>query len=385
MAKIILFNCVGAGPEKGGMYQYARTFIEDFIALNKNSNQYICLSDDKNFKQIKNCRHIIIDKNSAIERRSQRGLRFLRNSNLMPLKLYVPRYMRYALQQLEGLDIHACIGLNQRVDIFHIPAKKHVSVVHDAPKGWDAVSRSVHSLSYTVQFGAECNYLMRNSDIVLTDSLVSSNLLKKRYFTSTDCNHIYFRSMDKGFDDQVVLPDFKSKLPKNFFYYPSTTHPVKNHKRLIKAISLTNKFVSEPYSLVLSGPTDIFTNKIKRFAAESGLNLKHVGYVSEIEKNMLYKKSCALIMPSLFNFTNIPLFEALALNTHVLCSDVESSREIFGNTFEYFNPSNVESIASSIMNLKLNKTHNNDKKRELKLDEILNLRYQQISSLLKLL
>ena len=345
MTKPILFNCVGAGPEKGGMYQYARTFIEDFVELNKNLHQYICLSDDKKFKEIKNCEHIIIEKNSAINRRSERGLRLLQNRNLLPMKVYVPKYMKSVLQQLDGIDIHACIGLNQRVDIFHIPAKIYVSAVHDAPRGWNSVSRSVHSLSYTVQFGAECNYLMRHSDIVLTDSRTSSVLLQKKYDTFADFNHLYFRSLDKSSDNQPISPDFENTLPKNFLYYPSTTHPVKNHVRLIKAMKLANKFVSEPYSLVLSGPTDVFTRKIKMYAKEAGINLKHVGYVSESEKKIIFKQSCALIMPSLFNFTNIPLFEALALNTYVLCSSIESTREIFGNTFEYFNPMHVESIA----------------------------------------
>lgn len=385
MTKTILFNCVGAGPEKGGMYQYARTFIEDFVRLSKNLHRYICLSDDKKFKEIENCEHIIVEKHSTIEHRSERGLRLLQNKNLLPMTFYVPKYMKSILQQLDGIDVHACIGLNQRVDIFHIPANVYVSAVHDAPRGWNSVSRSVHSLSYTVQFGAECNYLMRNSDILLTDSLLSSVVLQKKYATAAYFHPIYFRAMDTGFDNQTVSADFENTLPKNFLYYPSTTHPVKNHIRLIQAIVLANKFVSQPYSLVLSGPTDIFTNKIKSYAMKSGINLKHVGYVSELEKKVIFKKSRALIMPSLFNFTNIPLFEALAFNSHVLCSSIESSREIFGNAFEYFNPMHVESIASSIINLNLKKIQHVKKVRELKKYDLKRLREQQLLNLFAIL
>ncbi|MDN4982474.1 glycosyltransferase family 1 protein [Bradyrhizobium sp. WYCCWR 13022] len=77
-------------------------------------------------------------------------------------------------------------------------------------------------------------------------------------------------------------------------------------------------------------------------------NVRFAGYVDEQEKAALIAEAHGLIMPSLAEGFGIPIIEALAANTPVLCSDIAVFREVAGELADYFDPFSPESIVASV-------------------------------------
>jgi glycosyltransferase involved in cell wall biosynthesis len=53
-------------------------------------------------------------------------------------------------------------------------------------------------------------------------------------------------------------------------------------------------------------------------------------------------------MPSFAEGFGVPIIEALAANTPVLCSDIAVFREVAGELADYFDPFSTDSIAASV-------------------------------------
>jgi len=77
-------------------------------------------------------------------------------------------------------------------------------------------------------------------------------------------------------------------------------------------------------------------------------NIRFAGYVDEHEKATLIAEAHGLIMPSFAEGFGVPIIEALAANTPVLCSDIAVFREVAGELADYFDPFSVESIRASV-------------------------------------
>ena len=78
-------------------------------------------------------------------------------------------------------------------------------------------------------------------------------------------------------------------------------------------------------------------------------NIRFAGYVDEHEKAALINEAHGLIMPSFAEGFGVPIIEALAANTPVLCSDIPVFREVARELADYFDPFSTESICASVM------------------------------------
>jgi glycosyltransferase involved in cell wall biosynthesis len=77
-------------------------------------------------------------------------------------------------------------------------------------------------------------------------------------------------------------------------------------------------------------------------------NVRFAGYVDEQDKTALIADAHGLIMPSFAEGFGVPIIEALAANTPVLCSDIPVFREVAGELADYFDPFSTESICASV-------------------------------------
>jgi glycosyltransferase involved in cell wall biosynthesis len=77
-------------------------------------------------------------------------------------------------------------------------------------------------------------------------------------------------------------------------------------------------------------------------------NVRFAGYIEEHEKATLIAEAHGLIMPSFAEGFGIPIIEALAANTPVLCSDIPVFREVAGELADYFDPFSTDSIRASV-------------------------------------
>lgn len=97
-------------------------------------------------------------------------------------------------------------------------------------------------------------------------------------------------------------------------------------------------------------------------------NVRFSGYVEEHEKAALIAEAHGLIMPSLAEGFGVPIIEALAANTPVLCSDIAVFREVAGELADYFDPFSIEEICASVTRVLAQQQQWRDRIRERRTD-----------------
>ena len=128
--------------------------------------------------------------------------------------------------------------------------------------------------------------------------------------------------VNKNFSKEEIN-DIKNKylLPKNFFFYPAQFWEHKNHIRIIEAVNILKKKGKE-FNVIFCGSDkgnlNYIINEIKKYNLED--NIKILGFVPENELGILYKLSFAVIMPTFFGPTNIPVIEAWYYNIPLIYS-----------------------------------------------------------------
>jgi glycosyltransferase involved in cell wall biosynthesis len=141
---------------------------------------------------------------------------------------------------------------------------------------------------------------------------------------------------------------------QSFFYYPAQFWAHKNHYNLILAF---RKLVSDPKNdklrLVLSG-SDKGNKKYIQSVIKANNLEKYVvllDFIPNEEVYTMYRKCIALVMPSFLGPTNMPLLEARALRTAVICSDLSGHRETNKDGALYINPADSDSLYHAMVAL----------------------------------
>ncbi|MEM9018308.1 MAG: glycosyltransferase family 1 protein, partial [Verrucomicrobiota bacterium] len=139
----------------------------------------------------------------------------------------------------------------------------------------------------------------------------------------------------------------------NYFFYPANFWPHKNHETLLEAYSiyLASLVDSEPWKLVLTGADSTGrSDEIKSLAEAAGCaeSVHLLGYVSNIELDLLWRNASALVFPSRHEGFGIPILEAMRYGVPIICSSVYSLTEVAGEAALYFDPIVPEEISEAM-------------------------------------
>jgi glycosyltransferase involved in cell wall biosynthesis len=74
-------------------------------------------------------------------------------------------------------------------------------------------------------------------------------------------------------------------------------------------------------------------------------------FLSETDLQQLYRNAVCVIVPSLMEGFGIPVLEAMASGTPLLCSNTWSLPEVGGDAPLYFDPTNVEEMAQALFHV----------------------------------
>jgi glycosyltransferase involved in cell wall biosynthesis len=151
-----------------------------------------------------------------------------------------------------------------------------------------------------------------------------------------------------------VRPEYG--LPERYLFYPAQFWPHKNHVRIVQALGLLKDRLRIPIVFCgsNSGPIrqETYAETVRLIRT---LGLEHdvrlLGYVPDSHMAGLYRGAVALIFPTFFGPTNIPVLEAWALDCPVLSSDIRGIREQVGEAGVLVNPRSVEALADGIQRL----------------------------------
>ncbi|MCU0440321.1 MAG: glycosyltransferase family 4 protein [Raineya sp.] len=145
----------------------------------------------------------------------------------------------------------------------------------------------------------------------------------------------------------------KSLENKKFIFYPAQFWGHKNHYTLLHALDILRKKYDVEMKLVFTGSDKgnwrYIEKNIENLKLEK--NILNLGFVSTKEIKILYETALALVMPTLYDPTSIPVMEAMYSGCPIICSENQGHKEQANSHAEYVNPLSAEDIAERIFHV----------------------------------
>jgi glycosyltransferase involved in cell wall biosynthesis len=144
-------------------------------------------------------------------------------------------------------------------------------------------------------------------------------------------------------------------LPERYYFYPAQFWPHKNHLRIVQALGWLRDTKHTAVHVVFSGSRDghirqrTFAEMMEtacKLAVDSQIH--YLGYAGDSDMPALYAEARALLMPTFFGPTNIPVLEAWQFGCPVITSDIRGIREQAGDAALLVDPRSVEAIAAAM-------------------------------------
>ncbi len=141
-------------------------------------------------------------------------------------------------------------------------------------------------------------------------------------------------------------------LPDDYLLYVGTLEPRKNLVRLLEAWTPLYSAGEAP-PLVIAGKRgwlydDLFA-AVERSPVRSAVLTP--GYIAEEDLGALYTGATAFTLPSIYEGFGLPVLEAMACGTPVLCSSGSSFPEVAGDAAVMVDPHDVEAIREGLRSL----------------------------------
>lgn len=143
----------------------------------------------------------------------------------------------------------------------------------------------------------------------------------------------------------------KYALPEQYVLYFGSNKPHKNLVGLVEACKISNvRYQMSNVKLVIAGHWDERYPEAMRAVEESDLRgqVVFLGPVDEADLPALYSGATLFTFPSLYEGFGLPVLEAMACGTPVVCSSTSSLPEVAGDAALLVNPLDVEGLAQAI-------------------------------------
>jgi len=280
-------------------------------------------------------------------------------------KSSVKWFMRRLLRKTIGLDY-----LNARfdfsgVDVIHHPFSFFLKPIYQKTPSiltfWDMQHEfypeffSKNELR-TRKFTYKTSVKLANR--VLVASEFTRNCLIDRYDIEKEKIDVIYIGCGKTFRvisnrDELERVRRTYNLNRPFLFYPAAPWPHKNHRTLLKSLSILIDTYKFDGSLVLTVASMNSQKLLFNLVNEFGLTkwVKILGHVPYEDLPYLYNLARIMVFPSLFEGFGIPIVEAMASGCPVVCSMAACLPEIVGNSGLVFDPTCSEDLAEKIWHL----------------------------------
>lgn len=246
-------------------------------------------------------------------------------------------------------------------DVLFLPAhalprilpKKTVVTVHDVgfrrfPDLYKKIQIAYHEIM--------TREIVRSSARILTVSEFSKHELVELYGASPSRIMVTPLAVDHGLyqpqpDARQAQIRAKYRLERPFLLFIGRREEKKNVERLVRAFCAVADRLPDGAELVLVGPEGRGWAKTDQWLRSHPLRarVRVLGYLPEEEKPALLSAAACYIQPSLYEGFGIPVLEAMACATPVLCSDIPALRETVGAAHaRFFDPYSIEALSVEI-------------------------------------
>jgi alpha-1,3-rhamnosyl/mannosyltransferase len=140
------------------------------------------------------------------------------------------------------------------------------------------------------------------------------------------------------------------EVPQAFILYVGINKPHKNLARLVAAFAQLAVQIPD-VALVLAGRPDPRYDDAQRAVTEFGIagRVRFIGDVAQADLPALYSSAACFAFPSLYEGFGLPVLEAMACGTPVVCSNAGSLPEVVGDAAIQVPPQDVHALAAALM------------------------------------
>ncbi len=253
----------------------------------------------------------------------------------------------------------------QPPDVLFVPAhvlplvrpRSSVVTVHDL--GYLYYPRA-HPLLDRLYLDLSTRYNARAASRVIADSQATKDDLVRHYGIEPDKITVVYPGRDETLqpmEDEATIEKVKARygIRGDYILYVGTLQPRKNLGRLLEAYAIVRKQAKkgETPCLVMAGRKGWLYDQIFQQVERLGLETEVIlpGYVPQDDLPALLSGARLFVFPSLYEGFGLPVLEAMACGTPVLCSNVSSLPEVAGDAALLVDPLDVRSIAEAMNHL----------------------------------
>lgn len=278
-----------------------------------------------------------------------------------------PRNVQCKIIRMPSFLWHIAVFLHvlirSRPDIYVAPTsyivpallkKRCVIVVHDIY----AFLAKTHSKKATFVERLTLKRALKNAKVVLAVSQFTKNEIIRSFRVDDDkivvvpcAGSVYVNPRN---DSENPSQETALQLPQRYILFVGTIEPRKNLVRLVRAFDQIKKKPGfDTVKLVIAGKTGWGSKRVFQEVRALGRekDVVFLGYVSDDQKEELYRNATCFVFPSLYEGFGIPPLEAMANGVPVIVSSRASLPEIVGKAGLYVNPLDVDAIAWAIHNV----------------------------------
>ncbi|MGD8904780.1 MAG: glycosyltransferase family 1 protein [Anaerolineae bacterium] len=259
-------------------------------------------------------------------------------------------------------------------DVLFVPS--HVLPLIDPPRSVVTVHDlgflhypQAHTLFQNLYLRWSTRHNARAATRIVADSEATRRALLRAYAVPADRIVVVYPGRDESLapvTDPQILDAVRARyrLSTRYILYVGTLHPRKNLVRLVKAFAaLLGSLNSTPehraggtldgdgeLQLVFAGQKGWLYEEIFGEVRKLGLEDRVVftGYMPEADLPSVLSGALAFVFPSLYEGFGLPVLEAMACGTPVVCSNVSSLPEVGGDAALLIDPLDVEALAGAM-------------------------------------
>lgn len=204
-------------------------------------------------------------------------------------------------------------------------------------------------------------YAVRRSDLIISVSQSTRYDLFRFFGVPAEKVKVVYEGVSEIFyqspaQKHVTRVRNKYGLERPYFLFVGERRPHKNIERLVEAFEMANTILGNQFDLVIVGKkyADFQAVDLKIESSPQRHNIRLLDYVADEELPVLYHLATGFVFVSLYEGFGLPLLEAMASATPVICSNTTSLPEVAGGAALMVSPDNVGQIAEAMVRIATN-------------------------------